>query len=419
MVKRIKRIAFIIIVLAACSLFLGRDNPALIDPLERVRTYTRNTEFDFVTWTLKALLTKNQAAVLSLHKYIPEEKHEQIIAEYFTRLHEINRLNAQITTIYSDPGNTNPDENAAELNQMLKQKETEIQPYAVLSETIMQQRLSKVIANLDLGMGGQLIPPLLYHVTPLPLALIVSPRDAIRQDADISLLPELTLEEIIALENRVEDELGVSALVVNIGGIGIYPTMVLRTTNFAWTIETIAHEWTHNFLTLRPLGMLYAETPQIRTMNETTASLSGKEIAFEFYAQYYPQFLPEPVTQQAQPSAETQETIEPPVFDFRAEMHTTRLTVDELLAEGKIEEAENYMEQRRAFFWENGYLIRKINQAYFAFYGAYADVPGGAAGTDPVGPAVVSLREKSESLAAFLNRISWMTSFESLLNALQ
>ena len=110
---------------------------------------------------------------------------------------------------------------------------------------------------------------------------------------------------------------------------------------------------------------------------------------------------------------------EPPAFDFRAEMHTTRITVDALLAEGKIEEAESYMEKRRIVFWENGYQLRKINQAYFAFYGAYADVPGGVAGADPVGPAVRALREQSDSLAAFLHRIAWITSFEGLQKAIR
>jgi hypothetical protein len=77
------------------------------------------------------------------------------------------------------------------------------------------------------------------------------------------------------------------------------------------------------------------------------------------------------------------------------------------------------MEQRRQFFWDNGYLIRKLNQAYFAFYGAYADQPGGAAGKDPVGEAVRKLRQQSDSLADFLNRISWMMSFEQLQRAVE
>jgi len=102
-------------------------------------------------------------------------------------------------------------------------------------------------------------------------------------------------------------------------------------------------------------------------------------------------------------------------------MHETRITVDQLLAEGKIDEAEEYMEARRVIFWDNGYRhLRKLNQAYFAFHGAYADEPGGAAGAteDPVGSAVRQLRADSPSLAAFLNRISWMSSFEQLLEAL-
>jgi hypothetical protein len=105
-------------------------------------------------------------------------------------------------------------------------------------------------------------------------------------------------------------------------------------------------------------------------------------------------------------------------FDFRAEMHTTRVHVDELLAAGKIDLAEAYMDQRRLFFWDNGYPIRKLNQAYFAFYGAYADVPGGAAGEDPVGPAVRALRARSSSLTAFLKTISQMSSFKQLQEAL-
>jgi hypothetical protein len=95
-------------------------------------------------------------------------------------------------------------------------------------------------------------------------------------------------------------------------------------------------------------------------------------------------------------------------------MHTTRVVVDALLASGRILDAETYMEQRRQIFVQNGFYVRRVNQAYFAFYGAYADVPGGAAGEDPVGPAVRALRSQSRSLAEFVNRIAWMTSFEQL-----
>jgi hypothetical protein len=76
------------------------------------------------------------------------------------------------------------------------------------------------------------------------------------------------------------------------------------------------------------------------------------------------------------------------------------------------------MEARRQVFLQNGYLLRKINQAYFAFHGAYADAPGGAAGQDPVGPAVRELRAQSDSLVDFVNTMSWMWSFEQLQETL-
>jgi hypothetical protein len=174
----------------------------------------------------------------------------------------------------------------------------------------------------------------------------------------------------------------------------------------------------HNFLTLRPLGASYGASPELRIINETVANLSGKEIGSALIERYYPEFVP----QQAEPNdsnGESSVAPEPPVFDYQAEMHITRVGADELLAEGKIEEAEAYMEARRQVFWENGYRIRKINQAYFAFHGAYADQPGGAAGAseDPIGEAVRQLRAQSDSLADFLNTISWMWTYDALLAA--
>jgi hypothetical protein len=132
--------------------------------------------------------------------------------------------------------------------------------------------------------------------------------------------------------------------------------------------------------------MLYMKTPEMRVINETVASLAGKEIRDAFLARFYPEAVPPPPPPET-PHESPSPAEGPPSFDFRAEMHETRLHVDALLAAGRIEEAERYMEQRRNIFWAHGYTIRKLNQAYLAFYGAYADVPGGAAGDmeDPVG----------------------------------
>jgi hypothetical protein len=192
--------------------------------------------------------------------------------------------------------------------------------------------------------------------------------------------------------------------------------MVYQTNNLVGLSEVVSHEWIHNFLTLRPLGMNYLSSPELRIINETTASIAGKEIGRRVMEKYYPELLPppEPAAPPEPPSQDPEPEPAEPVFDFREEMRITRLKVDELLAEGQIEQAEQYMEERRIFFWDNGYRIRKLNQAFFAFYGAYADQPGGASGEDPVGAAVRKLRDQSDSLAEFLKKIAWMTSFEEL-----
>jgi hypothetical protein len=99
-------------------------------------------------------------------------------------------------------------------------------------------------------------------------------------------------------------------------------------------------------------------------------------------------------------------------------MNETRVTVDELLAAGQVEEAEAYMEERRLFFYENGIVLRRINQAFFAFYGGYQAGGGmaGAGGADPIGPAVIAIRQSSPNVHAFVLTLQDVTSREELLS---
>ena len=60
------------------------------------------------------------------------------------------------------------------------------------------------------------------------------------------------------------------------------------------------------------------------------------------------------------------------------------------------------MEAQRRILVENGYTIRKLNQAYFAFHGSYAVGP---AATDPIGGKLRLLRKQAGSLAEFLHTV--------------
>ncbi len=389
--------------------------------LSGVRGMTRPIEFDYGTWTLDAALAKLNGWALSLNRFLPPEVQSQIVLETLAQVRRVNALEAEVLLIYADPAITYPDEASRTLRASLRDEQTRLDALAPLAEDILQAQLLDILQEAGLDTLGEVIPPSLFKTSDVPYSLVVSPREEIRQALDVSLLPDTTTETMEELETRIFDELDHSALVVPIGGIGTYPTMVRQTTDIVWLTEVISHEWTHNFLTLRPLGINYYTNAELRTINETTASLAGEELGLMILGKYYPDYVPpeiEPTTGETTPPPEETKP-DPNAFDFRAEMRITRVEADRLLAEGEIEAAEAYMEARRQFFWDNGCLIRKLNQAYFAFYGAYNDDPGGgASGEDPVGPAVVALRSQFDALADFLRTIAWVTSFEGVLELL-
>ena len=407
----------LLVILLISVALLGSSSVPPGDKTESVRAFTRQIEFNYITWTLDALQDKLNQISVGTVRYLPEKLRQQTVLEYLDLVLQTQQGEAALRELYSDPEISDPVTLSKPFRDRLQGLYNRRALLAPLAESVLQSQLSQTVAEMGLTLGGQPLPPILYRTTPLPLALIVSPREAIRQDNNISLLPDLTLDEQVALEEQMSGALDVSSLVVGVGGIGVYPTMVMQTTDLNWLTEVVAHEWIHNYLTLRPLGINYLTSPELRTMNETAAALAGKEIGRELIARYYPELLPPPAEEPAEAPEEESKPAEPPAFDFRAEMRQTRLEVDRLLAEGKVDEAEQYMEERRQVFWENGYAIRKLNQAYFAFYGAYADEPGGAAGEDPVGSAVRLLRADSPSLAHFIKRIAWMSSYEQLQKA--
>jgi hypothetical protein len=191
--------------------------------------------------------------------------------------------------------------------------------------------------------------------------------------------------------------------------------MVGENSNLNWIAAVTAHEWLHNYLTLRPLGFNYGASPELRTMNETTAEMVGDELGALVVERYYPELAPpEPAYPYVLRRDAAPREAPRPGFDLREALHETRVTADRLLAEGRVETAEAYMEARRAYFWAHGYQFRKLNQAYFAFYGAYAAGGGGAGGADPVGEAVRLLRRRSATMAGFVNTMAWFSSFEEL-----
>jgi hypothetical protein len=95
-------------------------------------------------------------------------------------------------------------------------------------------------------------------------------------------------------------------------------------------------------------------------------------------------------------------------------MRELRRRVEALLAGGRIEQAEALMNEKRNDFEAQGFYIRRLNQAYFAFQGSYADTPGSI---DPIGPKLQTLLERGGSPGEFVRLASGLAS-ESELDSL-
>jgi len=227
------------------------------------------------------------------------------------------------------------------------------------------------------------------------------------------------LDDVQDIESRV-DELNVSSLVTGIGGLGAtFPTFVADDMDHRYTIETAAHEWVHQYLIFRPLGLRYvldlvgiAPNRDITSMNETLADMIGTEIGGLVYDKYYKDVLSPPDGEPSYPVDGEEDSAA--AFDFNAEMRTIRKQVDLLLSHGKVDEAEQYMNERRDYLASHGYYIRKLNQAYFAFYGSYTDSP---TSVDPIGVQMKQLRSETASIKQFLDRASSLTSGQALKQA--
>jgi len=385
--------------------------PASLDT--RVNRILAGERFDFAGWEAKALLGKLAHSLIAPQRYMDEAARHDFFLDYLGLVAGIQRLEWVVHRAYTDPEVEDPEETTVELRAHVAELRAEEEARQPLAEAILEEQTACILVDEGFGTLGQEFPPVGAHFTPLPLLLVVSPRDHIEKIFSLCLHHGLDVARREAIEGQVDTIFDVSSLVTGIGGMAAYPAMLLESSSLNWVAEVTAHEWTHHYLAPRPLGWNYDAIPEARIINETVASTVGKEAGRRMVARYYPELLPlEPEPEPEKPEEETPPP-EPPEFDFRAEMRETRIRVDKLLAQGRIKEAEAYMEERRQEFVAHGYYIRKLNQAYFAFHGAYADEPG-AAGADPTGPAVRELRARSPDLHTFVARVARVTTLAEL-----
>ncbi|MEE9583062.1 MAG: hypothetical protein V3W01_00185 [Dehalococcoidales bacterium] len=368
--------------------------------------------FDLIAWELGALSYKFNESLFGNEVTADEVS---VVIDYFSLTEQARALEREIRAVRDDIGIGNLASLEAQLDMLLAEQDA----LESRAERIMEKQISQTLALLgifnpvDNYMGLQVnFPPLNFRLEEPPHLLVVSPRDRIESIRQITLLADISAEEMEDIEAAV-DELDVSSLVVGLGGIATYPAFVANDAGLRFAINAAIEEWLHQYLFFKPVGFLYAlhligasQNYEIATINEALVGIASDEIGSILYQNYYSQYERE--------SSQTEAT--EPGFDFNREMREIRKAVDDYLAAGEIEKAEEFMEQKRLFLVSKGYFIKKLNQAYFAFYGTYADSP---TSINPIGAELRALRGQSPSVKSFLETAAAMTSRDDLIGSIK
>lgn len=372
-----------------------------------LRSIVKPYLFSIAGWEFRAI--PREVSEWIFGRSVEADDEVRIVTDYFKSTERVKSLKSEMAAIRTGDREGDLGSLEAELSELEGQREA----VNLTVEKIIARQIKGVLDEEGIfnPIGGIKVsfPPLIFNLDKPPHLLVISPRNRIESIREITLQPGVGLEEMEAIEGEA-DNLGVSSLVLKLGGLATYPSLVTTEANLRFTLNTVTEEWLHQYLVFRPLGFRYlldlaglARNYEVATINETLAGMVSKEIGEIIYEKYYNE-------QEGQASP-----VDSPDSEFNREMREIRRAVDRYLAQGEIEQAEQFMEQQRQSLASKGYYIRKLNQAYFAFYGAYAGRPDSIS---PIGVELEELRQRTASLKGFLDLVSGMTSRQQIKEAL-
>lgn len=395
------------LVLAVLLLTVGQD-AVHFSPAERASAPYR---YDLIRWEFNNFLSKWLHRVSSALPWRDGSDRSplELVRDYFDLGVEMARLESQLDRTASTMGQGYRQE-VVELEEALEGIRGGRNGLRNEVEETIESIISSVISDFGLGSWGDfLFPPVDIRLTEPPKVLVTSPRDRIERTYEVILKPTMKIAEQEEVEQELLDDSNLAGLVLNIGGLATFPAFVPNDRPLRWTLQSAAHEWLHHYFFFRSLGWHMFDNANMQILNETAADLAGREIGALAFQQLTGGREPEP-------SDQVVVAADGPSFYFDREMRKTRLRVDELLGAGMVAEAEAYMEERRKYLVANGAHIRKLNQAYFAFFGTYAE---NAASISPIGDQLRELRALVPDVGAFVSTVSRASNYGEFLDKLE
>ena len=369
--------------------------------------------FSIIRWEAANLPAKwlNIAHGLATGRSLDRAQRLEVVDEYMeaTRLarRQERRLEVAQATLGGASAGGGGRERVEAARSYLRQLAASRDGLRPLAEEIVEGEMDTVLADAGFASRfGLLFPPVDLSFEEPPTVLNMSRRDHIEVVEQVLLAPDLPPLERDRIEREIFEEHDLSALVDNIAGLSTYPTIVSDQTTLRSVLRIAVHEWLHAYLFFRPLGWNWRRSPDMFSLNETVAELAGNELGDAVFVRMGGDLT---VAQSRYLPRHERDAF------FTGEMRETRRTVDDLLAEGRVEEAEEYMKQRWWRLRLGGYGLRKLNQAYLAFRGRYAEGPSSVS---PIGPQVRALRATHLDTASFVKTVERVSSYREFLDLL-
>ena len=331
-----------------------------------------------------------------------------IVKEYLQVGKKLTKESSRIETQLIAGGITEP----ANITEIVDDKVSQLANQKKIlrnrAEEAIEAAVSQAATDNGLGLAfGILFPPTDFRLEEPPLILVSSPRNKIRLEESHLIENNIDFEERYLIESRAESDGKTSALVDNLSGLGTYPAFVSDKYDLRYLMRTAAHEWLHNYWIFHPLGRNMWSSPDMYTLNETAANIAGNELGDQAF-----EFLGGDISEYEYKYSKS-ETANPHLTRILRE---TRRETEIFLENGDIEGAEEYMDRQRWQLRLGGYSIRKINQAYFAFRGNYADGPSSI---NPIGSELEEFRGYFDNVGEFIKTIRGVKSYKEFTSLLE
>ena len=366
---------------------------------------SRNHSFSIFWWEVRHIPSK---WVHLLWEMFPGNKptdaeRKLIVQDY---LHSVRRLEKERARVEgshfagSVAGSSATKQATENIPNDLEVYEREKESLRGRAEEAVEAVISDVVRAEGLGFPlGILLPPTDFRFDNPPLILVTSPRNSIRLEGTRLIENDIKMVTRSEIEQRIESDGKTSALVDDLAGLGTYPAFVSDQYELRQLTRTAAHEWLHNYWIFHPLGRSMWNSANMYALNETAADIAGNELGDKAY-----QRLGGNLKESDLRYGNT--AIAAP--HLTRILRETRKEVDKLLSENNIAGAEEVMRDQHWHLRLGGYRIRKINQAYFAFRGNYADSP---ASISPIGAELNEYRETFPTVGEFIKSIATVKNY--------